>query len=151
MKTITSLLILASLLFAGINKEKIDYNKYDNIPVDKIAKGLAFSISKNAPFQIDSVTKLLRAFALDNKIAIYKEVDLEASIELAEMWQNTPEDLKYMAFEQDGQIACNTESLFYFITKKDLIIHQNYVDQNNKPLFDFTINKEDCLKIVKMN
>jgi hypothetical protein len=51
------------------------------------------------------------------------------------------------AFKIDSQMACNDKMLNYLIVDRGVIFKYDYINKENKPLFNYTVSREDCLKV----
>ncbi|WP_345993521.1 hypothetical protein [Sulfurimonas sp. HSL-1716] len=140
------LIFTASFLYAGMHNKPLDMSVFDKMSSKEIAYEVATQMAKSAPIQIDRVTKMTRAFAIENHIVVEKMVSVNDPM-FKGQWKKNEKTFNKLMFKYDCQIACNNPYTNYIITKKDVIIEQHYVDLSSRPLFDYTIEKEDCLKI----
>ena len=146
-KLLLSLLMFSSLLFGGMNNsDGIDYKQLDKLESQDIAKMLSNEFAKSLPMQIDYLTKALSMFSIGNTVITKKGVDIEHK-DLKNIWLNNKNDLIKAMFKLDSQNICYTPVWKYLIYKKNIIAEFNYTSNDNKPLFSYTVEKEDCDKI----
>ena len=142
-----TILLLSNLLFAGINSTvKIDYNALDKISTNNIVRIIGNKMAKSMPFQLDYLTKVTRVFTYKNTITTYKEIDTR-HIDFKRIWSLSKINTINAMFKQDSQVVCYNKITNYMIVKRNIILKYNYLDKNNRPLFEYTVEKEDCLKI----
>ncbi len=50
-------------------------------------------------------------------------------------------------FDQDSKIVCRVDFLNHMIVNKGLVLKYYYTDTEHRPLFSYTVNKQDCLEL----
>ncbi len=147
MKYIFIRIIIATLLDAkDIKQNKLNYSKLDKIPAKELTRYLANEISKNLPIQLDYLTQVSRVLAYKNRIITNKEVDFNHP-DYKKAWNNSKKDLIELTIKQDAEVLCYDPFDNYLLTKKDIIFIYKITNKNNKPLYEYTITKEECKKL----
>jgi len=147
MKYIFISIIIATLLGAkAVKQNKLNYSKLDKIPAKELTRYLANEISKNLPIQLDYLTQVSRVLAYKNKITTNKKVDFNHP-DYQKAWNNSKEHLIEITIKQDTEVLCYDPFNNYLLTKKDVIFIYKITNKNNKPLYEYTITKEDCRKL----
>ncbi|MFY9075551.1 hypothetical protein CRU99_06840 [Malaciobacter mytili] len=145
-KLIYSLLFFAVILNAGMNNNnEIQMQQIKNMSAEEFSRLLASETSKSLPITLDAVTTVIKSIALGKSVQYYKTLNLEHP-RLKEIWDTKKEEFKVAMFEQDSKMVCYTEILSYMIMNKDVILRYYYTDTNHRPLFNYSVEKEDCLK-----
>lgn len=146
---VLALLLLTSFTLADTTqKKKFNHTKLDKIPVNEIARYLANEISKNLPLQLDYLTKVTRALAYNNTLTTYKEVDFNHK-DFQKMWSSAKDELIEIMFKQDTEVLCYDPFDYYLLAKRKMIFIYKITNQNNKALFEYTVNKQDCYNLNK--
>lgn len=146
---VLALLLLTSFTLADTtHKKKFNHTKLDKIPANELARYLANEISKNLPLQLDYLTKVTRALAYNNTLTTYKEVDFNHK-DFQKMWISAKDELIETMFNQDTEVLCYDPFDYYLLTKKKMIFIYKITNQNNKPLFEYTVKKQDCYNLNK--
>ncbi|CAC9655030.1 hypothetical protein [uncultured Gammaproteobacteria bacterium] len=143
--------LLPSLVFAGVNnKPKINYEALDKIPSNGLARVMGEGMAKSLPVQLDVLTRTTRVSVDENIITTFKEINTEHdSIKSVweKSWESVKETFTRRAFKMDSQMACNDKMLNYLIVDRGVIFKYDYINKENKPLFNYTVSREDCLKV----
>lgn len=148
-KIIIAVFIFSNLLFAGINNNNvIDYSEFDKISSHELIRVMSNEIAKNLPIHIDYLTKMINIFGIGNNVVVKKEINIEHK-DISDMWTNKKNQLIEAMFKLDSQNICHEPIWEYLVMKRDVIAEFKYVDTNSKPLFNYTVEKVDCQKIIK--
>ncbi len=145
MKKILLLGASFALLSAGINSYNVNLDGLKKLSASQITKIFADKLAKNLPMQIDSITKITKVVSLDNKITIFKHIDMKDE-KMQQAFKNKTQELKKAMFGLDSKIICLNPETNYMVTKKGIVLIYAYSDYEHKPLFRYSIEKEDCLK-----
>lgn len=145
MKKIITILLLCSYLFAGIDgNEKLDTSTLDKIPVSEILKSLSNSVSKSFPMIMDEVTTATRVYS-NNKTLIYqKQVD-STNTQVKDIFKSDNLILKFkkILYEADKNTVCYNY-LFKYLLERGATVEYNWINEKSIPLFDYTVNNNDC-------
>jgi len=147
-KSIVGLLVASSIAFAGIKNDVDTYKEFDKIPRVELSKMMSNEMARGMrlPMKIDEVTELTAIYNFDTTIFFKKEININYP-EIKELWKHKRKQLINLMLKQDSQNVCYNPVWKYMIYKRDIIPQFNYVDTNNKPLFKYTIEIEDCRKL----
>jgi len=112
-----------------------DFNKYS---IEEINKFWAKQVNKKCPIRNDKTTRQLSWEANGKTVTVKKEIDMYAlNAYGAEI------ELKNYMFPIDKNLVCSNK-LWSKVVKRGAIIKFNYIDTNNKFLFNIFIDKKDC-------
>jgi len=142
-KIITILFIASSLLMGGMINAQMDYSAFDNISDRQLAKMFAEQMTRelNVPVTIDSATTLLNIYSFGTTIVLQKQINTDADV--IKNWHHKLSFTSAM-FQVETQAVCNAFLWRYFIFKRHITAQFNYIDQNYKPLFSYTIGVDEC-------
>lgn len=147
-KIIVSIFVISNLLFAGMNSTNtIDYKELDKIPSNELARSMANEVAKNLPIQIDYLTTMTNMFGIGNSVITKKQIKIEHK-DINSMWINNKQGLIQAMYKIDSNNICYEPIWQYLIMKRNIIAEFNYTNTNGKPLFDYTVEKVDCKKII---
>ena len=146
-KIFIGLIIASNILFAGL-KQDIDYSEFDEIPKIKLAKLMASEMAKGVklPMKLDEVTQLTTIYSYDSNIIFRKEIDI-TNPEIKEVWEKKRNQFIQYMLKVDSQNICYNSIWKYMIYKRGIIPEFNYTSRDNKTLFQYTIEIEDCRKL----
>ena len=146
-KILTGLLIISSITFAGMQKD-MDYSGFDKIPTVELAKMMANEMAKGVslPMKLDDATQLTSIYSYRNNIIFRKELNINHP-KIEKIWQQQKNEFIQAILKSDSQNICYNSVWKYMIYKKNIIAEFNYIDTDNKPLFNYTIEIEDCNKL----
>ncbi len=145
-KLIYSLLFFAVILNAGMNNNnEAQIQQIKNMSGEEFARLIASETSKSLPIALDAVSTVVKSVAFGKSVQYYKTLDLTHP-RLKEIWDTKKDEFKVALFEQDSKMVCYTELLNYMIVNKNVVLKYFYTDKNHKPLFDYSVEKEDCIK-----
>jgi len=149
-KIVITLVIVTSTLFGGLKPNKKDYSSFDSIPTETLAKEMAYEMAKGVrlPMKLDEVTQLVNIYNFHTTIFFKKSIDIENK-KIKPLWEKHQKELIQYMLKNDTQNICYNPVWQYMIFKRGIIPEFNYVSLNNKPLFRYTIEVEDCNKLKK--
>ncbi|PHO11119.1 hypothetical protein CPG37_01350 [Malaciobacter canalis] len=144
---ILSMLLLLSLN-AGMNNNNEEElkEKIKAMSVEKFARTLANKTASAVPIKIDAITTVTKVVALENSVSYFKSIDLNHEM-MKGKWENKSEYFKTVMFDQDSKIVCRVDFLNHMIVNKGLVLKYYYTDTEHRPLFSYTVNKQDCLEL----
>ena len=148
-KIILVTMVLSSFLFAGMNNKGLDYNKFDKISSQELVRKFSNDLAKNLPMRIDYLTTLVNIMGIGNTVLAKKEVDIEHK-DIKTIWKTKKDALINAMYKIDAQNICYSKTWQYLVLKRNIITKFDYVDKNSKPLFDYTVEKADCEKMLSM-
>jgi hypothetical protein len=143
---ILSMLLLLSLNAGMNNNEEELKEKIKAMPVEKFARILANKTASAVPIKIDAITTVTKVIALENSVTYFKSIDLNHEM-MKGKWENKSEYFKTVMFDQDSKIVCRVDFLNHMIVNKGLVLKYYYTDTEYRPLFSYTVNKQDCLEL----
>jgi len=148
-KFLVSVALFSTLLFGGINNNdnKIDYGKLDKISSKRLIQIISSNVAKNLPMTIDKACELINVFSFNNFLVYIKEVNIN-NVVIHDIWLNKKDDFIKAMFKGDSQNACHNQLLKYLVHERGVIIKLKYIDTEANPLFDYTIDKNDCEKLL---
>jgi len=147
-KIIIGTFVISNLLFGGINSnDTIDYEEFDKMLSSELTRSLANEFAKNLPIQIDYLTTMTNIFGIGNRVISRKQLRITHK-NIKNFWKSDKNGLIKAMYKLDSQSVCNEPIWQYLILKRDVIAEFNYLDTNNKPLFNYTVEKVDCEKII---
>ena len=147
-KIIISIFVISNLLFGGINSNNtIDYEEFDKMSSSELTRTMANEFSKNLPMQIDYLTTMTNMFGIGNRVIARKQLRITHK-DISDFWKRDRNGLIKAMYKLDSQSICNEPMWQYLIFKRGIIAEFNYLDTNNKPLFNYTVEKVDCEKII---
>lgn len=128
--------------------KQVDYNKkFSPYTTKEIVANSANIIARNIPQKIDYLTTLTSVLAWENTLIIWKELNTDHK-DFIDIWSEPHDELISEVFKQDSKIICQNKEYYYLITKRDMKLRYRFFDKSSKELFDYTITKEDCEKII---
>ena len=147
-KLMIGLIVTTNCIFAGIQDDKFNYKEFDKIPRIEFAKVMAREMaqSMSLPMKIDNSTNLIAIYSFDTTICITKKIIMQ-NPKVKKLWIQKKKIFINLMLKQDAQNTCYNPMWKYMIYKRNIIPEFNYVDKNNKPLFKYTIEIEDCNKL----
>ncbi|AXH10069.1 hypothetical protein CP960_08370 [Malaciobacter halophilus] len=148
MKSLILSMLIVFSLNAGLNDDNQEElkEKLKAMPVEKFARILANKTASAVPIKIDAITTVTKVIALDNSISYFKSIDLNHEI-MKGKWENKSEYFKTVMFDQDSKMVCRVDFLNHMIINKGLVLKYYYTDRDYRPLFNYSVNKNDCLKL----
>jgi hypothetical protein len=147
-KIIVSIFVISNLLFGGMNNNNtIDYGEFDKIPSSELTRSIANEFAKNLPLQIDYLTTMTNIFGLGNSVITKKQINIKHK-DINNFWKSDKNELIKAMYKLDSQNICYEPIWQYLIMKRNIIAEFNYVDTDNKPLFNYTVESLDCKKII---
>jgi len=146
-KIFISLIIASNILYAGM-KQDIDYSEFDKIPKIELAKLMANEMARGVrlPMKLDEITQLTNIYSYDSNIIFRKEIDI-TNVKIKELWENKKNDVIHYMLKGDSQNICYNPMWKYMIYKRNIIPEFYYTSTDNKPLFHYTVEIEDCRKL----
>ncbi len=146
-KLILSLFFFTAILNAGVDNDmEAQMKQIKKMSAEDFAKNIARETSKVLPMRLDAVTTVIKSLAIGKSIQYTKTID-QNNAQVQELIVNNKEKFKKAMFEQDSKMVCYNEMLNYMIVKKNLVLRYFYTDKNHKPIFNYSVNKQDCLKL----
>ena len=141
-------MMLSSLVFGGMNSSAnaVDYDALDKLSSKDLARAISNEIAKNFPMNIDYLTKAIGIVAINTTVITKKQINI-AHKDLKEHWEKDKNNLIIPMFKLDSQNICYNPVWEYMINKRGIIAKFEYVSTNNKPIFEYTVEKEDCRKL----
>jgi len=147
-KIIISIFVISNLLFGGINSSNtIDYEEFDKMSSSELTRSMANEFAKNLPIQIDYLTRMTNMFGIGNRVIAKKQLRITHK-DISNFWKDDRNGLIKAMYKLDSQSVCNEPIWQYLILKRGVVAEFNYLDTNNKPLFNYTVEKVDCEKII---
>ena len=141
-----SLIIITFADAKIIVQNKLDYSKLDKIATKEITRYLANEISKNLPIQLDYLTQISRVVAYKNSITTNKQIDFNHP-NYQKAWNNSKKSLIELTTKQDAEVLCYDPFDNYLLTKRNIVFIYKITTKNNRPLYEYTITKENCKKL----
>lgn len=144
MKNIILSIALFGYIYAGVDYKVIDTSKLDNMKINTILSMMAEKGSEVVPITMDRATKIVRIMSYDNNIVYEKMLDTDND-DVNNLLKDTP-TTKKRAFEKDSNYICSDPLIRYFIVDRGAIYIYRWRNKKSQLLFEYSINKKDCLK-----
>ncbi len=113
----------------------------------ELTRSIANEFAKNLPLQIDYLTQMTSILGLGNSVLTRKQINIKHK-NINSFWKTNKNEFIKAMYKIDSQNICYEPIWQYFIIKRNIIAKFNYTDTDNKPLFNYTVEKFDCKKII---
>jgi hypothetical protein len=136
-----------------IKKDKKEnlFNYYKTLDAKEIAKDLADTYSRSAPFRMDKLTVLKSAYSLDNTLHINKSIEAvnlkeEKNLEHIFINKNMFSEFSKYMLKQDADVVCHDKISNLFFEKQGSLVYnyQIYINDRMVKRITNTIDKSTC-------